>query len=58
MEKALGQEDIDSLFAAARVKSPTADAAESKPKAELYNFSRAGQISDEQLARGCAHSFR
>lgn len=49
MEKALGQDDIDSLFAAARAASPKSEGAETKGRAELYNFSRAGQISDEQM---------
>jgi flagellar motor switch protein FliM len=45
MEKMLGQDDIDSLFAAAR-QAPEAVA---KSKAELFNFSRAGQISGDQM---------
>src|ERR1700722_13530408 len=49
MEKMLGQEDIDSIFAAARVGPPDAAGAETKPKLEPYNFSRAGQITDEQM---------
>src|ERR1700731_4510376 len=49
MEKPLAQDDIDSLFAAARVSTPEVDASGSKPKAELYNFSRSGQITDEQM---------
>jgi flagellar motor switch protein FliM len=49
MAKMLGQDDIDSLFAAARVGPADAAAADARSKAELYNFSRAGQISDEQM---------
>jgi len=49
MEKSLDQDDIDSLFAAARATSPKSETGEAKPKAEPYNFSRAGQISDEQM---------
>ena len=48
MEKVLGQDEIDALFAtvragaAAEVKAPTTDR-------EPYNFSRAGHISGEQM---------
>jgi flagellar motor switch protein FliM len=49
MAKMLGQDDIDSLFAAARVGPADAAVADAKSRAELYNFSRAGQISDEQM---------
>ena len=48
MEKVLGQEEIDALFATARagaaeeLKAPAAEQ-------ELYNFSRAGNISGEQM---------
>jgi len=49
MEKSLDQDDIDSLFAAARASSPKPEGGEPMPKAELYNFSRAGQINDEQM---------
>ena len=48
MEKVLGQGEIDALFATARAGV----AAEAKPAAadrELYNFSRAGHISNEQM---------
>ena len=49
MEKALDQDDIDSLFAAARASAAQGDGGEAKVRAEPYNFSRAGQISDEQM---------
>lgn len=49
MEKMLDQDDIDSLFAAARSATPQAEGVEAKPRADLYNFTRAGQISDEQM---------
>jgi flagellar motor switch protein FliM len=42
----MGQDDLDTLFAAARMN--TAEA-KSSSKVEPYNFSRSGQISDEQL---------
>ena len=48
MEKVLAQDEIDLLFATARagaaaeVTAPVSDR-------ELYNFSRAGQISNEQM---------
>ena len=48
MEKVLGQSEIDTLFATARAGV----AAEAKPPTddrELYNFSRAGHISNEQM---------
>jgi len=54
MEKHLGQDEIDSLFASAREEALKEQAAaeqrvEPAQKAELYNFSRAGQISNEQM---------
>jgi flagellar motor switch protein FliM len=55
MEKHLGQDEIDSMFAAAREDAAKQQAetldlkAEPERKGELYNFSRAGQISNEQM---------
>ena len=69
MEKQLGQEGIDALFARAHRDALDADAASGRGgdvALELYNFSRAGQISNEQkraissvndlLARNLMHS--
>jgi flagellar motor switch protein FliM len=49
MDKMLAQEDIDSLFAEARVNRPKRVVEEPKVRADLYNFTRAGQITDEQM---------
>lgn len=51
MEKTLKQDEIDALFQAARAKkSAAAAAAAAAPvKAQAYSFSRAGQISNEQM---------
>jgi len=55
MEKHLGQDEIDSMFAAAREEAAQENAAATAPagkmnsKGEPYNFSRAGQISNEQM---------
>jgi flagellar motor switch protein FliM len=49
MDKMLDQDDIDSLFAAARVNAPQRVIEDPKVRADLYNFTRAGQISDEQM---------
>lgn len=53
MEKVLDQSEIDSLFAMAREsvakEQPAGAAAPPEPKGEAYNFSRAGQISNEQM---------
>lgn len=46
MEKALKQDEIDALFQAARARSV---APESKGKEQVYSFSRAGQINNEQM---------
>jgi flagellar motor switch protein FliM len=48
-EKTLKQDEIDALFEAARSAAPEAGPAEARPKAVPYNFSSAGQISNEQL---------
>jgi flagellar motor switch protein FliM len=50
MGKQLGQGDIDALFAAARL-TVSAEAVEdsTQPNLEQYNFSRAGQISNDQM---------
>lgn len=48
MEKKLGQEDIDALFAAANASARKATAEVDKGP-EKYVFSRAGQISNDQL---------
>jgi flagellar motor switch protein FliM len=54
MEKMLGQDEIDAMFASVREeaeKEQTGVAAEAGPvvKREIYNFSRAGQISNDQM---------
>jgi flagellar motor switch protein FliM len=48
MEKVLGQDAIDALFAAAMADQRHAKAVE-EPSIEVYNFSRAGQISTDQM---------
>jgi flagellar motor switch protein FliM len=48
MEKTLKQDEIDALFQAARSSTPDAPA-EVRAKVVPYNFSSAGQISNEQL---------
>ena len=48
MEKTLKQNEIDALFQAARSSTPDAPA-EVRAKVVPYNFSSAGQISNEQL---------
>jgi flagellar motor switch protein FliM len=48
MEKKLGQEDIDALFAAANA-SAKANKVETEKGPEKYVFSRAGQISNDQM---------
>jgi flagellar motor switch protein FliM len=47
MEKNLGQEDIDALFAAANASVRVKRQPDQEP--ERYNFSRAGQISNDQM---------
>jgi flagellar motor switch protein FliM len=50
MGKQLGQDDIDALFAAAGAAATSATAGnEVEAPAELYSFSRAGQISNDQM---------
>jgi flagellar motor switch protein FliM len=54
MDKRLEQNEIDSMFAAAREQAAqkevaTAQTAAPERKGEPYNFSRAGQISNEQM---------
>ncbi len=49
MDKMLAQEDIDSLFAEAMVNRPKHVVEEPKVRADLYNFTRSGQITDEQM---------
>ena len=50
MGKQLGQDDIDALFAAAGAAATSATAGnEVGAPAELYSFSRAGQISNDQM---------
>jgi flagellar motor switch protein FliM len=50
MEKMLKQDEIDALFQAARASAPEATkAAENSSSIAVYNFGRAGQISNEQL---------
>jgi flagellar motor switch protein FliM len=48
VEKSLKQDEIDALFQAARVRSRAASQ-EARSKVQPYNFSRAGQISNEQM---------
>ena len=47
MEKVLGQDEIDALFATARAGAPQETALAGGR--DLYNFSRAGHISNEQM---------
>ena len=49
MEKKLGQNDIHALFAAAQAQASAASIGAQEIVHERYNFSRAGQISTEQL---------
>ncbi len=51
MEKNLKQDEIDALFQAARARSVSAkqDPRDTRSKVQPYNFSRAGQISNEQM---------
>jgi flagellar motor switch protein FliM len=48
MEKSLKQDEIDALFQAARARSQAASQ-ENRQKVQTYSFSRAGQISNEQM---------
>jgi flagellar motor switch protein FliM len=48
MEKSLKQDEIDALFQAARARSQAASQ-ETRARVQPYSFSRAGQISNEQL---------
>src|SRR5215471_5161971 len=47
MEKKLGQEDIDALFAAANVSTRLKPQVGQEP--ERYNFSRAGHVTNDQM---------
>ncbi len=49
MEKTLKQTEIDALFEAARSSAPDASKTEVRARIVPYNFSSAGQISNEQL---------
>ena len=49
MEKTLKQTEIDALFEAARSSAPDASKTEVRARVVPYNFSSAGQISNEQL---------
>lgn len=49
MGKQLGQGDIDALFAAAAVSATSQAGQVGKLEPERYNFSRAGQISNDQM---------
>jgi flagellar motor switch protein FliM len=49
MEKTLKQAEIDALFEAARDSAPDEARSEIKARVVPYNFSSAGQISNEQL---------
>ena len=48
VERSLKQDEIDALFQAARARSKAA-AQETRSRVQPYSFSRAGQISNEQL---------
>ena len=48
MEKNLKQDEIDALFQAARARSQAASQ-ETRARVQPYSFSRAGQISNEQM---------
>ncbi len=49
MEKTLKQDEIDALFQAARSSAPEVQQAGAKSRVEPYNFSLAGQISNDQM---------
>ncbi len=49
MEKQLGQESIDALFAAAQASAPESVGGAKAGTPEIYNFSHAGQISNDEL---------
>jgi flagellar motor switch protein FliM len=49
MEKQLGQGDIDALFAAAAANASVPSVGASEATLEQYDFSRAGQISNDQM---------
>jgi flagellar motor switch protein FliM len=49
MEKTLKQDEIDALFEAARSARPEAARPEARARVVPYNFSSAGQISNDQL---------
>jgi flagellar motor switch protein FliM len=49
MEKMLKQDEIDALFEAARTSTPESGRAEARTRVVPYNFSSAGQISNEQM---------
>lgn len=48
-EKTLKQDEIDALFEAARSSSPEASRPEARARVVPYNFSSAGQISNDQM---------
>jgi flagellar motor switch protein FliM len=49
MEKTLKQDEIDALFEAARSTAPDSSRSEVRARVVPYNFSSAGQISNDQL---------
>ena len=49
MEKMLGQDDIEAMFAAARLAAQQGQATTARDTTEKYDFTRAGQISDDQM---------
>ena len=49
MEKVLGQQEIDALFTTVRTAAEQEAVPVSDSSVESYNFSRAGQISNEQM---------
>jgi flagellar motor switch protein FliM len=49
MEKPLAQEEIDALFAAARVRASTPKQHTASTQVQPFSFSRGGQINNEQM---------
>jgi flagellar motor switch protein FliM len=49
MEKSLKQDEIDTLFQAAKARSQAASQETRSARVQPYSFSRAGQISNEQM---------
>lgn len=49
MKNQMAQEEIDALFAAARVRGNTSRQRSAIPRVQLFSFSRGGQINNEQM---------